>query len=143
MTEHKCYRWAYANKDGTYRSQNGAVTWTLGEWNKQEEKLEVCQNGFHACKQPLDSLEYSSYGDTLLVAEYRGKTKRQGDKFCASEMRLIQPVPSNLVRRFALDCAEHVYDLWSKVYPDDDRVRKSLDATKAYLDDPKIGRAHV
>ena len=140
MRAFRCYRWVHRNPDGSYRSENGGVTWRLGEWVKHDGPLELCHSGLHGCRDAFDALDYSGYGDVFMVAEYRGKTSRRrpgGDtKFCVGEMRLLWEVPEGVIRRAALGFAEHVYLLWEKEYPDDSRVRASLDATRAYLDDP-------
>ena len=131
MRAFKCYRWV--NTDLT--SQHGKIQWTVGEWVKHEGELSLCESGLHACRSPLDSLE-QVWGSRWFQAEARGKIESDESKFCASEMRLVREVPEKVIRRFALDCAEHVYGLWEREYPDDLRVRVSLDATRAYLDDP-------
>ena len=107
---------------------------------KHTGPLSLCDSGLHGCRDAFDALDYSGYGDVFMAAEYRGKTSRRrsgGDtKFCVGEMRLLWEVPEGVIRRAALGFAEHVYLLWEKEYPDDSRVRVSLNATKAYLDDP-------
>jgi len=127
----KCFRWV--TKEHT--SQHGDVKWVPGEWVKQSGELKLCENGLHGCRDPLDSLN-QVWGDEWWAAEARGTVLKDDDKFCASEMRIIRRIPDALIRRFALDCAEHVYPIWEKAYPSDLRVRGCLDATKAYLDDP-------
>ena len=38
-------------------SKNGNHKWEIGKWDKEDE-IELCEKGFHACKEPLESLEY-------------------------------------------------------------------------------------
>ena len=127
----ECFRWVTAE----HTSQHGDVKWVPGEWVKQEGELILCGKGLHACLDPRDSLN-QVWGTEWWAAEARGTVLKGDDNFCASEMRIVRRIPDALIRRFALDCAEHVYPIWEKAYPKDSRVRTSLDATKAYLDDP-------
>ena len=131
MRTFKCYRFVESN----LKSSNGNIQWTVGDWVKHTGPLSLCASGLHACKEPLDSLN-NVYGDRWFQAEARGNIVEGDDKFCASEMRLLKEIPLAVIRRHALDCAERVYDIWEKEYPNDNRVRLSLDATRAYLDDP-------
>jgi len=40
------------------RSEHGNVKWQIGQWQKQTGPLMLCENGLHASKEPLDSLDY-------------------------------------------------------------------------------------
>jgi hypothetical protein len=64
--------------------KNQGFQWQIGKWFKQDEKLELCKNGFHASKEPIDVLEYTSNGERLFVVETRGKILKDTDKFCSS-----------------------------------------------------------
>ena len=131
MRTFKCYRFVESN----LKSSNGNIQWTVGDWVKHTGPLSLCESGLHACKEPLDSLN-NVYGDRWFQVEARGNIVEGDDKFCASEMRLVREIPLAVIRRHALDFAERVYGIWVKEYPEDLRVRVSLDATRAYLDDP-------
>ena len=62
------------------KSEKGNHKWKVGKWYKEEE-IKLCGKGFHACKEPLESLDYV-YGDKWFIVEARGKIiEREGDKF--------------------------------------------------------------
>ena len=119
------------------RSKNGRdAPWVVGEWRKHEGALAMCDQGFHYCKDALDSLEYI-YGDRWFIVEARGEEQTDGNKTVACEMRLVREIPMKVVAvRFALACAGMVLDKFESKYPDDDRPRKAMEAAKAWLDNP-------
>ena len=116
------------------KSQNGNHKWKLGKWYK-EDKIKLCELGFHACIKPLESLAYI-YGDKWFLVEARGKIiKEKGDKFVASEMRLVREIPlDKVVKRFALWCSKQYLKNYEKEYPQDFRVSDCIKATEDYLD---------
>ena len=119
------------------RSKNGRdAPWVVGEWRKHEGALAMCDQGFHYCKDALDSLEYI-YGDRWFIVEARGEEQTDGNKTVACEMRLVREIPMKAVAvRFALACAGMVLDKFESKYPDVDRPRKAIEAAKAWLDNP-------
>ena len=119
------------------RSKNGhEAPWVVGEWRKHEGGLAMCGQGFHYCKDALDSLKYV-YGDRWFMVEVRGEEQTEGNKTVACEMRLVREIPMKAVAvRFALACAGMVLDKFESKYPDDDRPRKAMEAAKAWLDNP-------
>ena len=119
------------------RSKNGhEAPWVVGEWRKHEGALAMCEQGFHYCKDALDSLKYV-YGDRWFMVEVRGEEQTEGNKTVACEMRLVREIPMKAVAvRFALACAGMVLDKFESKYPDDDRPRKAMEAAKAWLDNP-------
>ena len=124
-----CYR--FVNEDMTSK-QDGKTKWEIKKWKKQEGKLKCCENGLHASLTPLESLN-NVYGDKWFIAEYRGNIKRENDKFCANEMRLIKEIPIIVVKRFALFCAKQCVENYNKKYPDDKRVSECIRITELYL----------
>ena len=115
-------------------SKNGNHLWKLGEWYKFDGKIEICEQGFHACKKPLDSLEYV-YGDKWFVVEAKGKIINGDDKFVASEMRLVKEIDINkIVKRFAIWCAKDCLINYEKEYPNDKRPFEAIKAAEDYLD---------
>ena len=117
------------------RSERGDVQWIVGEWQKCEGVLGLCENGFHASEDALDSLSYV-FGTRWFRCEARGAILHGGDKFCAREMRLTGEIPLSVLRRFAVECAGHVLSIFEKKYPDDLRPRRAVEAAESYLDDP-------
>lgn len=118
------------------KSMNGDQKWKMGKWYKHEGKLEICKSGFHASPTPLDSLEYI-YGNRWFVVEARGEIQQDGNKFVASEMRLVQEIPvKKVVLPFAIFCARRCLANYEKKYPDDSRPRKAIEAAEKYMKNP-------
>jgi len=116
------------------KSKNGKITWKVGEWQKHEGELEICNSGFHACIKPIDSLEYV-YGNKFFLVEAKGKIIKGDDKFVASEMRLIKELPADKIfKRFAIACAKLCIKNYEKKYPNDKRPFEAIKAAEDYLD---------
>ena len=87
------------------KSEHRNIQWVLGEWQKCEEELSLCETELHASQKPLDSLNYI-FGTRWFECEARGKILKDSensDKFCASEMRLLQEIPKEILIQFAID----------------------------------------
>src|SRR3990172_79982 len=99
------------------KSENGNITWKLGEW-KIREKIKLCDYGFHACRTPKQSLGYV-YGNRWFIVEARGKIEeKENDKFVASEMRIIKEIDClQVLKRWALwnakQCLKY-FTAWNK-----------------------------
>ena len=126
----KGYRFVKEN----LKSEHGDIQWVLGEWQKCEGKLSLCKTGLHASQKPLDSLNYI-FGTRWFECEARGKVfSENSDKFCASEMRLFQEIPKEVLIQFAIDCAKKVLSLFKKEYPNNKQPR--IKAAELYLKKP-------
>lgn len=127
------YRWL--TKD--LKSEHGNVEWKPGEWKKQDGKLELCRNGFHASREPLDSLNYD-FGVRWFHCEARGEILEDNDKFIASEMRVTKEIVNakNIVVAFAIACAKRSLKYFEEKNPDDLRPRKAIEAAEAWLQNP-------
>ena len=130
QTTIKCYRWV---KDDMTSENDSKTLWKVGEWKKIEGKIKICEKGLHACKNPYDSMK-NIYGNRWFLAESKGNIIEKGDKFVASEMRLIKELPNIIWKRFALFCAKECEKNYEKEYPDDKRVSDCNKATEDYLD---------
>ena len=118
------------------KSKNGDQKWEVGKWYKHEGELSICSSGFHACESPLSSLEYV-YGDRWFVVEARGKIIRDGNKFVASEMRLVRELDvKKILVPFSYLCARRTLENFEKIFPKDDRPRKAIEAAEAYAKCP-------
>ena len=116
------------------KSKNGNHKWKLGKWYKYSKKLKVCEEGFHACLKPLQSLDYV-YGDKWFIVEARGKIIQANDKFVSSEMRLVKELNINkIVKPFAIWCAKQCLKNFEKNYPNDKRPAEAIKAAEDYLD---------
>ena len=118
------------------KSKHGEVKWKIGEWQK-EEKIEICNSGFHASVNPAHALKYVQ-GDVLSLVEVRGESAVQGDKQCWSEMRIVKAYSWKKEDSiaFSIYAAEKVIGIFEKEYPKDDRPRKAIEAAKEWLKDP-------
>ena len=117
------------------KSGHGDIQWVLGEWQKCEGKSSLCETGLHASQKTLDSLNYI-FGIRWFECEARGKILKDSDKFCASEMRLLQEIPKGVLIQFAIDCARKVLPVFEKEYPNNKRPRKVIEAAELYLKNP-------
>ena len=71
------------------KSDNGRNRdWEMGVWRK-EDKVELCHNGFHASKTPLQALGYVA-GEILAQVEVGGISDVEKDKEVWSEMRIVK-----------------------------------------------------
>ncbi|MFJ6897258.1 hypothetical protein [Streptomyces hokutonensis] len=125
----RCYR--FVEDDQT--SAHGDMSWQVGEWNKVGGPVACCSSGLHASPTPRDSVR-NVYGKRWFAAEARGEFSRQGHKFAASEMRLVEEIPSDVLRRFAIRCAEDGIGHIERRRPLDARIRQCVEAAHGYLE---------
>ena len=118
------------------KSKNGDHKWILNKWYKlDEDKIKLCNYGFHACIEPRGALEFV-YGNKFFIIEARGKIIHdEKAKFVASEMRLIKELPtSQIFKKFAIWTAKQCVSNYEKEYPNDSRVSDCIKASEDYLD---------
>ena len=125
----------YKFVDKNLNSHRGKQHWEIGKWYKQAGIIELCNNGFHACEEPIDSLNYFQYKDKWFVIEARGDIIKDKDKFVASEMRLVKEIKNwdIISAKIAIYAAEQVLPYFEKRYPDDTRPRDAIRAAKRYI----------
>ena len=124
----------FVNED--MKSKNGDQKWEVGKWYKHEGELSICSSGFHACESPLSSLKYP-YGDRWFEVEAGGKIIREGGTVVASEMRLVRELDvKKILVPFSYLCARRNLENFEKVFPNDDRPRKAIEAAEAYANCP-------
>jgi hypothetical protein len=114
-------------------SENGELSWKIGEWNKVNNKIVCCSNGLHAALTPRDSIR-NVYGKRWFISEARGETVKQDNKFAASEMRIVEEIPMIVLQRFAIWCAKDSLKYYEKKYPKDTRANDCIQAAEDYLD---------
>jgi len=118
------------------KSNSGDCKWKVGEW-KKEEKIDMCECGFHASKTPLQAMGYVS-GEILALVEVKGKNEKQKDKEVWSEMRIIKAwnwTKSDSVS-LSIFAAELCLENFEKVFPNDKRPREAIEAAKNWLAEP-------
>ena len=118
------------------KSDSGKHTWEIGKWYK-EDKIDICNSGFHASKTPLQAMRYVG-GEILAKVSVRGKSIIEDDKECWSEMKIIKAwhwTKKDSVE-LAIFSAELCLSNFEKVYPDDKRPRLAIKAAKEWLKNP-------
>ena len=109
-------------------------TFVVGKWHQITEPLKICRVGFHASVRVIDAMQYVPC-EVLAKVEVRGDSTKEKDKQCWSEMKLVKTYKWTKKDSVALSiyAAELVIDNYEKIYPDDDRPRKAIEAAKAVL----------
>ena len=133
MTQPKFFK--ALNTDGT--PIHGSGKWSLptddgpGDWMPEiSGPLVFCKNGYHACR-PEDLAKW--LGATIYELEYRGEIIEGDEKVVVQQARLIREIDTWTKRSmllFAVDCAQHVLPVSETKYPDYDRPRKAIEATR-------------
>ncbi len=113
--------------------QHGDSSWQIGEWTTVSGDLACCSNGLHAAARPRDSL-WNMCGQRWFIAEARGETVTQGDKFAAREMRIVTEIPRIVLQRYATWCANECLGYYEAKYPTDNRLSDCIQTTERYLD---------
>ena len=94
-----------------------------GEWLVHDGPLRMCQSGLHASIHPFDALTYAP-GVTICKVALAGEIIYGEDKAVASQRMIIARFDAtDLLRKFARDCALDVIHLWAAP----DVVRKYLE----------------
>jgi hypothetical protein len=110
----------------------GTGKWTKGRWRSVEGDLVACRNGLHACT--IAQLP-EWLGPEVWLFEADGEVIDAGDKMVARKARITERIETwneRTARLFAADCAEHVLPLFERHYPNDDRPRKAVEASRAF-----------
>ena len=133
-----------------YTTYNKSMTWEIGRTNSVPKTVnpQLCSSDVIHCYKNLNlglllnPIHANIKNPIILectgeiVVEDYGK---QGvfQLTPIKEIRTPAWVKNNNVRvLFAIFCAESVLDLFEKKYPNDDRPRKAIEATKEYLKNP-------
>ncbi len=111
--------------------------WEVGKWYKTEGKIELCRNGFHASENIIDAMYYVT-PDILALVEVKGEHDIQDDKQCWEYMRVLKYVEwtKEMSVKLSIYSAELVLKNYEKVYPNDYRPRKAIEAAKNWLENP-------
>jgi hypothetical protein len=127
--------WKSMQKD--MKSQHGKIKWEVGKWQKATGALDICHNGFHASERVIDAMGFVSL-EVLAKVEVKGKSIKQDDKQCWSEMRIIEAYNWKKEDSTALSiyAAELCIKNFEKRFPNDKRPREAIEAAKAWLKCP-------
>jgi len=130
--EKKTYLWK-SMKAGL-KSNNGNIEWQMNKWQKHKGELKICSDGFHASERITNAMQYVNM-EVLALVEVRGKSLKQNDKQCWSEMRIIKTwkwIKKDSVK-LAIYAAELALPIFEKEYPKDKRSRQAIEAAKKVL----------
>ncbi len=118
----------------------GDSVWSLpkddipGDWMPKLTKLSPCERGYHIV-EAHQIPQWLKENCQIFEVEYAGKMINADDKSVCGKVRLIKRMqydPEVTPRLFAADCAEHVLHFYEDKYPDDDRPRKAIEASRKY-----------
>ena len=119
---------------------DGGRDWRLprgaapGEWMPRiEGELAPWNNAYPLCRGTRKLL--GNLGPDIYLAEVDGEVIAGERVIHVRRVRLVAKTAwdERAARRFAIDCAERVLPIFEKVYPQDDRPRRGLEAARAYL----------
>ncbi|MBU1067780.1 hypothetical protein KKE60_08340 [Patescibacteria group bacterium] len=117
------------------RSERGNHKWQLNKWDKIKGKLSMCNNGFHCSKRIINAMDYVA-PDIIAEVEVRGKSIKDDDKQCWEEMRItkIWKWTEKDSVAMAIYVAELVLPIYEKQYPNDNRIKNTIEAAKKVLE---------
>lgn len=125
----KCYRFVKEDMSSEY----GELVWQVGEWQRVDGNLKVTERGLHASLTPRKSLD-NVRGNRWFIAEYDGITDEMSDKFCASEMRLVQEIPTVVLKKFALWCAKRASFIFKNNHDNYLIISDTIEMANSYLE---------
>lgn len=120
--------------DGKIKSDSGDCTWKIGEWQKHDSEVKLCNTGFHCSKKVYQAFSFVQ-GEILAEVEVDGKSDIQEDKEAYSEMRITNAWKWQKKDSVALSifAAELVIENFEKQFPEDKRPREAIEAAKKVL----------
>ena len=127
------------------KSKNGLAKWCKGIWQHCEGELGMCRVGFHCFKQPYDAFSYVQ-GEILALVEVKGKSIKEDNKECWSDMRVVKAYKwtKKDSLKLAIFSAELCLKNFEEFYPDDERPRQAIEAAKKVLfHNTKKNQAHA
>ena len=134
----KQYRWKFLREvDGKIKSNSGDCIWTIGKQKKYTGSLDMCNSGFHCCQNTWQAFSYVQ-GEIVAKVEVSGKNIIEDDKEVWEKMKIVKAyrwTKKDSVE-LAIYSAELVIGNFEKVYPNDDRPRKAIEAAKNYIKTP-------
>ncbi len=116
------------------KSNHGDIKWKLNKWQTHKGKLEMCRSGFHCSKKIIDAMQYTS-AEIIAQVEVKGKHLKHTDKQVWEQMCIVKTwkwTKDDSVS-LAIFTAELVLPNFEKVYPNDKRPKKAIEAAKRWL----------
>ena len=116
----------------------GTGKWPLpetGKWRSVRGSLAACERGLHLVDE-AHLAQWVKLDTVVWEAEHEGDLIDAGDKFVARKARLSRKVgvlTRELLVEWACDCAERALPIFEAKHSDDDRPRKAIETTRAWL----------
>jgi hypothetical protein len=124
---------------GGVSCNGGDAKWSIphdgepGDWMPEIiGELIPCKNGYHLCRTK-DLVVWLN--DEIYEAEFEGEIIESDDKVVVRKARLLRKLKTwdeKTTRLFAAECAERVLHLYEEKYPDDNRPRLAIEASREY-----------
>jgi hypothetical protein len=120
-------------KGGRIVSDYDGSPWTVGRWRKVPAPTEECI-GLNASVYAVEALAYVP-GDVIAQVEVGGVIIKGDDKWTCERMRIIKwcPWTKRMSVKLAVYSARMVLDKFEVKYPDDNRPRKAIETSEAWL----------
>jgi len=116
----------------------GTGKWPLpetGKWRSVRGSLAACERGLHLVDE-AHLAQWVKLDTVVWEAEHEGDLIDAGDKSVARKARLTRKVgvlTRELLVEWACDCAERALPIFEAKHSDDDRPRKAIETTRAWL----------
>jgi hypothetical protein len=123
-------------KDGQIVSDHDNSQWVVGEWRSVCAPTQECV-GLNACENILDAINYVT-PDILAEVEVLGDCIWGSDKCTSERMRIIRAWEWEKEDSVALSvfAARLCLKNFERAFPDDQRVRNTLELVEKYQTDP-------
>ncbi len=119
------------------KSNSGNHKWVVGKWYTCENKLDICNIGFHCSKGIYQAFSYVQ-GEYLAEVEVKGRSIKQNDKECWEKMRLVKVYKWKKTDSvlFSIYASRLVLKIYEDKYPSDNRPRKAIEAAENWIKKP-------
>ncbi len=119
---------------GKIKSESGDMVWRIGEWQHVNGAIVLCENGLHCSNTIYDAFSYVQ-GSVLAFVKTKGIHVDDKEKSAYSAMRIVKAYKWTKKDSISLAIfsAELCLKEFERLYPDDDRPRKAIDAARTVL----------
>ena len=136
MRKTKTYWKSLKLKEGKIVSGYDGSEWQIGEWRKVSPPERECE-GLNCSEYIADAMGYVNM-EVLAQVEIAGKVIKGDDKITCEKMRILHAY--RWEKRDSVEmsvyAAELVVENFEKVFPNDTRVRDTINLVNKYLTDP-------
>jgi len=109
--------------------------WPIDEWVAVSGELKFCENGFHILNERHYLLDWVQSQLFEVEIDHKAGVLKSDDKWCCRKLRLVKKIKTwneKTNRLFVADCAAHVLRRFEKLYPEDLRPRKAIEAARLF-----------